>query len=48
MKLKEKVSWLMETVQRTWFPHRDACLASPLTAQEKRLVKILERAQGEQ
>ena len=42
MKLKEKVSWLMGTVQRTLFPHRDECLAAPLTAQEKRLVNILE------
>jgi hypothetical protein len=42
MKLKEKVSWLMGTVQRTLFPHLDECLAAPLTAQEKRLVKILE------
>ena len=42
MKLKEKVSWLMGTVQRTLFPHLDECLTAPLTAQEKRLVKILE------
>jgi hypothetical protein len=41
MKLTENVSWLMGTVQRTWFPHRDACLAAPLTAQEKRLGTIL-------
>src|SRR5882672_9238926 len=41
MKLKEKVSWLMGTVQRTLFPHLEACLAAPLTEQEKRLVKIL-------
>jgi len=41
MKLTEKVSWLMGTVQRTLFPHRAACLAAPLTAQAKRLVKIL-------
>ena len=41
MKLKENVSWLMGPVQRTLFPHREACLASPLTAQEKRLVTIL-------
>ena len=42
MKLKEKVSWLMGTVQRTLFPHLEDCLDSPLTEQEKRLVKILE------
>lgn len=41
MKLQEKVSWLMGTVQRTLFPHLAACLAAPLTAQEKRLVTIL-------
>lgn len=41
MKLKETVSWLMGTVQRTLFPHREESLASPLTAQEKRLVNIL-------
>ena len=41
MKLKEKVSWLMGTVQRTVCPHLEACLAVPLTAQDKRLVKIL-------
>src|SRR5712691_1602336 len=42
MKLKETISWLMGTVQRTLFPHLEECLASPLTEQEKRLVKILE------
>ena len=47
MKLKEKVSWLMGTVQRTLFPHLEDCLDSPLTAQEKRLVKILELVQIE-
>ncbi len=41
MKRKEKVSWLMGTVQRTLLPHLEECLASPLTEQEKRLVKIL-------
>ena len=42
MKLKENISWLMGTVQRSLFPHLEACLAAPLTAQEKRLVTILE------
>src|SRR5712692_2487293 len=41
MKRTETVSWLMGTGQRTLFPHREACLASPLTGQEKRLVTIL-------
>lgn len=47
MKLKEKVSWLMGTIQQNLFPHLDECLASPLTDQEKRLVKILELVQIE-
>ncbi len=47
MKLKAKVSWLMETVQQGLFPHLDKCLPSPLTEPEKRLVKILELVQIE-
>ena len=47
MKLKAKVSWLMETVQSSLFPHLDECLPSPLTEPEKRLVKILELVQIE-
>lgn len=47
MKLKAKVSWLMETVQQSLFPHLDECLPSPLTEPEKRLVKILEIVQIE-
>ena len=42
MKLKEKISWLMGTIQQNLFPHLDECLPSTLTEQEKRLVKILE------
>src|SRR5712692_11285743 len=38
MKRKENVSWWMGTGQRTWFPHLEAWLASPLTEQEQRLV----------
>lgn len=41
MKRKETISWLMGTVQRSVVPHLEACLAAPLTAQEKRLVTIL-------
>jgi Transposase DDE domain/Transposase domain (DUF772) len=48
MKLKEKVSWLMGTVQRSLFPLLDECLVSPLTEEEKRLVKILELVHIEQ
>lgn len=42
MKLKDNVSWLMGKVQRSLFSHLDECLVSPLTEQEKRLVKVLE------
>jgi hypothetical protein len=42
MKLKEKISWLMGRVQRQLFPYLDECCISPLTEQEKYLVKILE------
>jgi hypothetical protein len=47
MKLKAKVSWLMETVQQSLFPHLEERLPSPLTEPEKRLVKILELVQIE-
>ena len=42
MKLKERISWLMGTVQQSLFPHLDECLPVPLTEREKHLVKILE------
>ena len=42
MKLKDKLSWLMETVQQSLFPYLDECLAVPLKEPEKRLVNILE------
>src|SRR6056297_2607115 len=48
MKLKSKISWLMETVQQSLFPYLDECLPLPLTEPEKRLVKILELVQIEQ
>lgn len=47
MKLKAKVSWLMETVQQSLFPYLDESMPSPLTEPEKRLVKILELVQVE-
>jgi len=47
MKLKEKISWLMGTVQQSLFPHLDECLPLPLTEPEKHLVKILELLQIE-
>lgn len=47
MKLKDKISWLMGTVQKSLFPHLDECLPSSLTEREKHLVKILELIQIE-
>jgi len=47
MKLKERISWLMGTVQQSLFPHLDECLPVPLTEREKHLVKILELIQIE-
>jgi hypothetical protein len=47
MKIKEKVSWLMGRVQWSLFPHIIDCLKTPLTAQERRLVSILEIVQVE-
>lgn len=48
MKLTDKISWLMGRVQRSLFPHLNQCLPTPLTAQEERLVSILEIVQAEQ
>ena len=42
MKLNEKVSWLMGRLQRSLFPNLEQCCVSPLSEQEKHLVKILE------
>ena len=47
MKVMEKVSWLMGRVQENLFPHLNQCLKTPLTAQEERLVSILEIIQVE-
>jgi len=47
MKLKERISWLMGSVQKSLFPHLDECLEVPLTDQEKHLVTILEIVQVE-
>jgi hypothetical protein len=35
MKLMERISWLMGTVQQSLFPHLDECLPVPLTEREK-------------
>lgn len=48
MKLTDKISWLMDRVQRSLFPHLNQCLPTRLTAQEERLVSILELVQAEQ
>ena len=42
MKLKEKIPWLMGRLQRTLFPCLEECSITPLTEQEKHLVKVLE------
>lgn len=42
MRLREKVSWLIGRMQRQLFPCIEECRISPLTEQEKWLVKILE------
>ncbi|MFZ3115028.1 MAG: hypothetical protein WA133_14340 [Syntrophales bacterium] len=47
MKLTEKVSCLMGRVQENLLPHLNQCLKTPLTAQEERLVSILEIMQVE-
>ncbi len=47
MKLTDKISWLMGSVQRSLFPHLDECLETPLTEQKKRLVTVLEIVQVE-
>jgi hypothetical protein len=47
MKLMDKISWLMGTVQRNLFPNLDECFDVPLTEQEKHLAAILEVVQVE-
>ncbi len=47
MKLKERISWLMGTVQQSLFPHLDECFPAPLTKREQHLVKVLELIQIE-
>ena len=41
MKLGERISWLMGTLQRHLFPRLEACWEHPLTDQERQLVSIL-------
>jgi hypothetical protein len=47
MKLREKVSWLMGRLQQQLFPCLEECSISPLTEQEKHLVKIFELIRAE-
>lgn len=47
MKLKEKYSWLLGTVQQSLFTNLYESLAAPLSEREKQLVKILELIQIE-
>jgi hypothetical protein len=47
MKLRERVSWLMGTLQRQLFPRLEECWERPLTDKEQQLVSILELVQIE-
>lgn len=47
MKLGERVSWLMGTLQRYLFPRLEECGERPLTGKEQHLVSILEVLQVE-
>lgn len=47
MKLRQRISWLMQSVQQSLFPHLEACFPEVLTEPEKQLVKILELVQIE-
>lgn len=42
MKLKDKVSWIIGRLQRSLFPILEEHCSSPLTEQEKHLIKVLE------
>jgi len=42
MKLRERVSWLMGTLQRYLFPRLEECGERPLTEKEEQLTSILE------
>jgi len=47
MKLRETISWLMGTLQRSLFPYFEECAGTPLTEKQKRLIQILEIVQVE-
>lgn len=42
MKLKETISWLMDSLQKNLFPRLEECWEEPLTEKERQLVWILE------
>jgi len=42
MKLRDRISWLMGTLQRQLFPRLEECWERPLTDKEQQLVSILE------
>jgi IS5 family transposase len=42
MKLKETLSWLLGTFQRSLFPCLEECFEAPLTEQQRHLTQILE------
>src|SRR4030042_4933431 len=47
MKLREKISWVMGTVQQHLFPRLEECWERPFTDKEQQLVSILELVQIE-
>ena len=47
MKLRDRISWLMGTLQRHLFPHLEECCERPLTDKEQQLVSIFEFSQIE-
>ena len=47
MKLRETISWLMGTLQRSLFPYFEECSGTPLTEKQKQLIQILEIVQVE-
>ena len=47
MKLRETISWLMGTLQRSLFPYFEECSGTPLTEKQKKLIQILEIVQVE-
>ncbi len=47
MKLRDRISWLMGTLQRHLFPRLEECCERPLSDKEQQLVSILELLQIE-